>query len=194
MVSNDDAGARSAVIATVEGIVVLLQALAVPVFLLLFYFDGMVIGKLTPPATFYLAYVVLVVPTDFVLFVVAGLSVLAATLGQFTLYRGFNADSPEYFGIRRRVPYADQVPSVIHKQIGERRLRVATRLFDRFGATALVVTNAIPGVRSLLSIPAGLSGYPAGRFLVFSTIGNGLYLVLLTAVAWGLVDLAATWW
>ncbi|OVE84001.1 hypothetical protein B2G88_13495 [Natronolimnobius baerhuensis] len=180
--------------ATIEGIVVLLQALAVPIFLLLFYFDGMVIGKLAPPATFYLAYVVLVSPTDLALFVAAGLSALAATLGQFTLYRGFNADSPEYFGIRRRVPYADQVPVVIHERIGERRLRVATRLFDRFGATALVVTNAIPGVRSLLSIPAGLSGYPAGRFLVCSMIGNGLYLALLTAVAWGLLDLAAAWW
>ncbi len=68
-------------------------------------------------------------------------------------------------------------------------MRFLNSLFDRFGGSALAVTNAVPGTRSLMGIPAGLSRYPVRRFLVLSTVGNALYVVLLTAIARGLVDL-----
>lgn len=176
-------------IPSVESVVVLLQALAVPILLVLFYVDGMVIGKITPPAALYVAYVALVGPTDGFLVGMIVLSTIAATLGQFTLYRGFNEESPEFIGLRRRLPYVDRIPAIVRARIGKRRMRFVAGLFDRFGGVGLAVTNAIPGVRSLMSIPAGLSRYPARRFLLFSTIGNGLYILLLTAIARGLVDL-----
>ncbi len=173
-----------------EAVVVLLQALAVPVVLALFYLDGMVIGKVTPPAALYVAYVVFVDPATSTLLAVAALSTVAATLGQFTLYRGFNEESPEFLGLRRRLPYVDRIPFVVRDRVGEGRMRLVERLFDRFGGVALAVTNAIPGIRSLMSVPAGLSKYPVRRFLVLSTVGNAIYLVALTAIARGLVDLA----
>lgn len=178
-------------IPSAETTVVLLQALAVPLILLLFYIDGMVIGKVLPPAALYIAYVALIGPTNEALIAIAALSTIAATLGQYTLYRGFNDESREFIGIRRRLPYVDRIPFVVRDRIGERRMTLVSRLFDRFGGAALAVTNAIPGIRSLMSIPAGLSQYPPRRFLLFSTVGNALYLVLLTAAARGLVDLAA---
>ncbi len=178
-------------IPSAEAVIVLLQTLAVPIILLLFYLDGMVVGKITPPAALYIAYIVVVAPPHSFLLVVAILSAIAATLGQFTLYRGFNVDSPEFIGIRRKLPYVDRIPVVVSERIGERRLRFVDRLFERFGGTALAVTNAIPGIRSLMSVPAGLSQYSVRRFLLFSVVGNGLYLVLLTVIAWGVVDLAA---
>ena len=69
-------------------------------------------------------------------------------------------------------------------------MQVVTRLFERFGGLALAVTNTIPLIRSLMSIPAGMSRYSRTRFIVFSTIGNVVYLVFLTAVAEGIVDVA----
>lgn len=177
-------------IPSVETTVTLLQALVVPAILVLFYVDGLVIGKITPPAALYLGYVAFLSPDLTVLVVVAICSTLASTLGQFTLYRGFNTDSPEFIGIRRTIPYVEQIPSFIRTRIGRRRMRITNRLFDRFGGTALAVTNAMPGIRSLMSIPAGLSQYPPRRFLVVSTVGNALYVALLTAIAWGLVDVA----
>ena len=170
--------------------IAVLQALVVPVILVLFYVDGLVIGKVTPPAAFYIGYVTLIGPETRVLVVVAVLSTLAATLGQYTLYRGFNEESPEFLGLRRKLPYVDRIPTFVRARIGKRRMRFVTRLFDRFGGVALSVTNAIPGIRSLMSIPAGLSRYPVEKFLVFSTVGNALYLLVLTAVGWGLIDLA----
>ncbi len=179
-------------IPSVESIVLLLQALVVPLVLVLFYLDGMVIGKITPPAALYVAYVALVGPTEGEVLVTAVLSTAAATLGQFTLYRGFNEESAEFLGIRDRLPYVDRIPFLVRERVGERRMRLVSQLFDRFGGWALAVTNAIPGIRSLMSIPAGLSNYPTRRFLVFSTVGNALYLVALTGIAWGLVDLAVS--
>ena len=181
-------------IPSAESLVILLQALVIPAIILFFYLDGMVIGKLTPPAALYVAYVVLMTPSGTVLLAVAALSTAAATLGQFTLYRGFNEESPEFVGIRRRVPHADRLPFILRERVGERRMQVVTRLFDRFGGGALVVTNTLPAIRSLMSIPAGLSAYPRGRFLLLSTVGNAVYIVLLTAIAWGLVDLARWVW
>lgn len=179
------------VIPTVESAILLLQALVIPVILVLFYLDGMVVGKITPPAALYVGYVTLLSPHGTVLFALAVCSVIAATLGQFTLYRGFNDECPEFIGVGGWVPFVSRIPTVVRAKIGPRRMRLVNRLFDRFGGTALLVTNAIPGIRSLMSIPAGLSRYPPRRFLVLSTVGNALYLVLLTAIARELVDLAA---
>lgn len=68
-------------------------------------------------------------------------------------------------------------------------MRFVTRTFDRFGGIGLCVTNVVPGIRSLMTIPAGLSKYPVSRFLVFTTLGNVFYMLLLVAVARGLIDL-----
>lgn len=168
----------------------LLKALGVPVILLLFYLDGTLVGKFMPPATLYVAYVALSAPSNGVIALVAVASVVASTLGQFTIYRGFNEESPEFIGIRRTVPYVDRVPFVVKDRIGDRKMDLVGRLFDRFGGAGIIVTNLIPGVRCLMSIPAGLSAYPRGRFLAAATLGNVVYLLLLTGVARGIAGLA----
>lgn len=167
----------------------LVVAVGVPFFVALFYFDGMVIGKFTPPGALFFGYVVAVNPPRLVLVSVVGLCVAASTLGQWTLYRGFNEDSPELIGIRRRVPYLNRLPLFVRTKVGERWMRFVTRAFDRFGGGALCLTNAVPGMAGLMSIPAGLSRYPLGRFLLFATVGNVFYMVLLVAAAKGIIDL-----
>lgn len=161
----------------------------VVLFVVLFYFDGMIIGKFTPPGALFVGYVVAVNPSGLVLFVVVGLCVAASTLGQWTLYRGFNEERPELLGIRRRVPYLDRVPFFVRAKVGKRRMQFITRTFDRFGGIGLCLTNIVPGIRSLVSIPAGLSRYPVRRFLVFSTLGNVFYMFLLVAIARGVISL-----
>lgn len=165
----------------------LLQALAVPVILLLFYLDGMIIGKVTPPAAFYVAYVAIAWPSRGLLVAFAATCVFASTLGQFTIYRGFNEEAPEFVGIRRTLPYVDRIPRVVKRRIGEDRMDLVASLFDRYGGPGICVTNIIPGVRCLMAVPAGLSEYPRGRFLLFTTAGNVLYLIGLTIIARGLL-------
>ena len=168
----------------------LLPILAVPILIALFYFDGMVIGKFLPPGAFFVSYVALFRPPSSTLIPVSLACIVGSTLGQWTLYRGLNDESPEFFGIRRRVPYVDRIPLVVRSGIGERQMRIVDNLFDRFGGFALPVANVTPGIRSLLTIPAGLSRYPVRRFLVFSFLGNAVYIGLLIGVALGFVEIA----
>jgi len=133
----------------------------------------------------FVAYVTVVTPRRRTLALAALICIVAASLGQWTLYRGFEAESTEMIGLRRRVPYLESVPTRVQGKIGPRRMRLVNHNFDRFGGWALCGTNAIPGIRGLMSIPAGLSSYPVRRFLFASTIGNGLYVGILIAAAWG---------
>lgn len=168
----------------------MLPVLTVLLLLALFYFDGMVIGKFLPPAAFFVSYVAVLRPPLSVLLLVSLTCVVASTLGQWTLYRGLNEESPEFFGIRRRLPYVDRVPLIVRGGIGDRRMGTVTSVFDRFGGAALPIANVIPGIRSLLTIPAGLSRYPVGRFLAFSFLGNVAYVALLVGVGLGFVELS----
>lgn len=165
----------------------LLPALALPLVVGLFYLDGMVVGKVAPPAALFVAYVAVYSPDRWLLIAISTVCVGASTLGQWTLYRGFNDERPTILGLRRRFGVLDRFPRSIRRTVGERRMRFVTHNFDRFGGVGLAVTNGIPVIRSLMSIPAGLSRYPVERFLLFSTVGNVGYLVLLVLVAKGIV-------
>lgn len=48
----------------------------------------------------------------------------------------------------------------------------ADRWFDRHGVWAVLVGRLIPTVRTLISVPAGMSGMSWGPFLLFSGIGT----------------------
>lgn len=47
--------------------------------------------------------------------------------------------------------------------------------FERHGKMAVFVARLVPGVRSLISIPAGVSGMALGPFLLFSFAGTTLW-------------------
>lgn len=48
----------------------------------------------------------------------------------------------------------------------------ATERFKRHGISSVLVGRLIPTVRTLISVPAGVSRMPLGTFLIFSTIGT----------------------
>jgi membrane protein DedA with SNARE-associated domain len=47
--------------------------------------------------------------------------------------------------------------------------------FARYGSPAVLIARVIPGMRSFVSVPAGLARMPYGRFLVFTAIGSALW-------------------
>ena len=47
--------------------------------------------------------------------------------------------------------------------------------FRRHGSIVVMVARIVPVFRSLISIPAGMSGMPLGRFLIFTAIGAGAW-------------------
>lgn len=55
----------------------------------------------------------------------------------------------------------------------------AGQWFDRHGGMAVLLCRLVPGIRSLISIPAGIQGMPLVPFLLFTAIGAGLWTALL---------------
>lgn len=58
-------------------------------------------------------------------------------------------------------------------------IELAIDWFDRHGSKAVLIGRCAPGVRTLISVPAGLSAMSFGRFLALSAIGSTLWIGLL---------------
>jgi len=56
--------------------------------------------------------------------------------------------------------------------------------FDKHGHKAVFAGRLIPGVRTLISVPAGLSEMSFRRFMIYTTAGTALWTALLTLAGW----------
>lgn len=97
---------------------------------------------------------------------------LGATLGQGGIYWGARAvgEGRVRGFLRRRGRWL---------LVSENDLERTLRLFDRYENATLLFSRAVPTVRSLISIPAGIRQLPLGRFLLFTALGTALWNALL---------------
>jgi membrane protein DedA with SNARE-associated domain len=63
-----------------------------------------------------------------------------------------------------------------------------TRWFNRYGNKAVFFGRLVPGIRTLISLPAGLSNMPMVPFLIYSTLGTTAWVMLLTFLGYVLGD------
>ncbi len=56
----------------------------------------------------------------------------------------------------------------------------AKQWFNRQGKKAVFIGRLVPGVRTLISVPAGLSNMPLLPFIFYTTLGSALWVGLLT--------------
>ncbi len=68
--------------------------------------------------------------------------------------------------------------------ISEDDLDLALHYFERHGQAVIFFGRLIPIIRSLISIPAGMSRMPMPRFLLFSALGTTLWSAALTYAGW----------
>ena len=66
--------------------------------------------------------------------------------------------------------------------IDEAKVKRAEEYFDKNGAISTLVGRLIPAVRQLISIPAGLAKMKLSTFLLYTTIGAGLWNSILAAI------------
>lgn len=62
----------------------------------------------------------------------------------------------------------------------------AARWFHRHGGAAVLLCRLIPGVRSLISVPAGIAGMNLLQFLAYTSIGTALWAALLVYLGYQL--------
>ena len=72
--------------------------------------------------------------------------------------------------------------------VSSRDIDKANNWFDKHGEKAVLFCRLVPGVRTLISLPAGISAMPLVPFLIYSTIGTALWVSLLTLAGYALGD------
>lgn len=68
--------------------------------------------------------------------------------------------------------------------IDEAKVQKAETYFDAHGVISTLIGRLVPVVRQLISIPAGLARMGIGRFMLYTTIGAGIWNVILAALGY----------
>ena len=68
--------------------------------------------------------------------------------------------------------------------LNQEKVEKSERYFDNHGVAATLTGRLIPGIRHLISIPAGLARMNYWKFLLFTTIGAGAWHSILAALGW----------
>jgi membrane protein DedA with SNARE-associated domain len=68
--------------------------------------------------------------------------------------------------------------------LNQEKVEKSERYFDEHGVAATLTGRLIPGIRHLISIPAGLARMHYGKFLLYTTIGAGCWHAILAALGW----------
>lgn len=70
--------------------------------------------------------------------------------------------------------------------ISEKDLDLAERQFRRYGDLIVFSSRLLPAVRTLISLPAGISKVPLGRFVILTSLGSLFWSALLTYIGYAL--------
>ena len=68
--------------------------------------------------------------------------------------------------------------------LNQEKVEKSERYFDEHGIAATLTGRLIPGIRHLISIPAGLARMNYGKFLLYTTLGAGAWHSVLAALGW----------
>ncbi len=108
---------------------------------------------------------------SFVPAVLAG--VIGTILGAFPWYY-----AGKLVGEQRLKGLADKYGKWI--TVSSQDIDKAQRWFTRYGNKAVFFGRLVPGVRTLISLPAGMSNMPLAPFVLYSTLGTTLWVMVLT--------------
>ena len=68
--------------------------------------------------------------------------------------------------------------------LNQEKVEKSEKYFYDHGVAATLTGRLIPGIRHLISIPAGLSKMPYWKFLLYTTIGAGVWHSILAGLGW----------
>jgi membrane protein DedA with SNARE-associated domain len=96
-----------------------------------------------------------------------------ATVGAFVIYI-----------ISKKLGRVGLIKYLKYAKIKEKSLEKADHWFEKYGDKSVVIGRVIPGIRELVSIPAGIFNMNPIKFLIFTLIGSCAWSVALTAVGY----------
>ncbi len=90
------------------------------------------------------------------------------------------------FNIYRLGAWADRYGKWLGISSGD--LNKSVVWFNRYGTKAVLFGRLVPGIRTLISLPAGIDGMPLPTFLIYSTLGTAIWVTFLTSAGYFLGD------
>jgi len=66
------------------------------------------------------------------------------------------------------------------------KIERAEEIFRTYGPGTTFVCRLLPGIRQLISIPAGVSRMPIGSFSLWTGLGAGIWVTILTAIGYSI--------
>ena len=149
----------------------LLSQYGLIVLLVVFTLEGALVGKLIPTRSLFIAAVLVAGTNTFGIVSVFLVAVIGATVGQLVL-----------FGLIR---YTDVTPDDLPVNADLDGKGRVVSWFDRWGLSAVAISNTLPIARGSLTVPVALTDENALRFSSASLAGSSLYAIGLLAIALG---------
>ena len=96
-----------------------------------------------------------------------------ATTGAFVIYI-----------ISKKLGRVGLIKYLKYAKIKEKSLEKADHWFEKYGDKSVIIGRLIPGIRELVSIPAGIFNMAPFKFLIFTLLGSCIWSVALTSVGY----------
>lgn len=154
----------------------LLINLGLPFLAAVFLLEGMLIGKFIPTDFLLPAAVVMYATQTQHYFLLLAITATSSTLGQCWLYLKLQEHDEE------------EIVENKYFKIPSSQIEKASDKFNRYGPKAVLISNMIPGIRGLMTIPAGLQDMSPKKFIIYSAIGTILFQSLLIAIGAGIIS------
>ncbi len=68
--------------------------------------------------------------------------------------------------------------------LNQAKVEKSEKYFDDHGMVATITGRLIPGIRHLISIPAGLAKMKYWKFILYTTLGAGIWNCILASLGW----------
>lgn len=111
----------------------------------------------------------------------AATGALGSTIGAILIYY-----------ISKKVGRAAIIRFGRHVRVGEAEIEKSEAWFRKYGSVAVFTGRMVPGIREIISIPAGIGGMSLPKFIVFSYTGSLVWSVALTLVGYYLGEAWST--
>lgn len=149
------------------------ELFGLPVLFLIFISKGMLVGKIFPTSVFLPGYVIVTSASTTWALVIAIVTAVGYIVGQYVLFLGTRTYGVTFIG---RLPYATVDPD-------DERFAQFDEWFRSYGGPSIFVTNFVPWIRGLVTIPAATSSYPTSQYLLYTGSSTVLYHIVYVGLA-----------
>ncbi len=149
------------------------ELIGLPVLFIIFITKGALIGKIFPTSVFLPGYVIITSASVTWAMIIAVVTGIGYVIGQYIVFIGTRRYGKSYIA---NLPYSKVNPE-------SEQFERFDQWFKIYGGVSIFVTNFVPWIRGLVTIPAGTSSYSSARYLFHTTTSTLLYHFLYVGVA-----------